>query len=121
MEFINQVRDEGVAFDEAIVRASVLRLRPVLMTTISTLVGAIPLVMMTGPGSASRNVLGVVVLFGVSIATVFTLFLVPAVYQLIARGTDSPDAVARRMESLAQEEVPALADRARTPQTSGHS
>ena len=102
VEFINQVRDEGVDFDEAIVRASVLRLRPVLMTTISTVVGAIPLVVMSGPGAASRNVLGVVVLYGVSIATVFTLFAVPAVYRVIARRTGSPEAIARRMRQLAQ-------------------
>ena len=101
VEFINQVRDEGQAFDEAIVQASVLRLRPVLMTTISTLVGAIPLVMMSGPGSASRNVLGVVVLSGVSIATLFTLFLVPAVYRVLARGTESPEAIAREMRRQA--------------------
>ncbi|MEE4277807.1 MAG: efflux RND transporter permease subunit [Halieaceae bacterium] len=109
VEFINQVRDEGEAFDEAIVRASVLRLRPVLMTTISTVVGAIPLVMMSGPGSASRNVLGIVVLSGVSIATLFTLFLVPAIYRLLARRTGSPEAIAREMKRLAREapEVPA--------------
>lgn len=101
VEFINQVRDEGESFDEAIVRASVLRLRPVLMTTISTLVGAIPLVMMSGPGSASRNVLGVVVLSGVSIATLFTLFLVPAVYRVLARRTESPEAIAREMAKQA--------------------
>ena len=104
VEFINQVRDEGETFDEAIIRASVLRLRPVLMTTISTLAGAVPLVLMTGPGSASRNVLGVVVLFGVSIATVFTLYMVPAVYRVIARRTGSPEAIARRMRALAEGE-----------------
>ena len=59
VEFINQVRDEGVEFDAAIVSASVIRLRPVLMTTIATLMGAVPLVVMTGPGSVSRNVLGI--------------------------------------------------------------
>jgi multidrug efflux pump len=107
VEFINQVRDEGEAFDEAIVRASVLRLRPVLMTTISTLVGAIPLVMMSGPGSASRNVLGVVVLSGVSIATLFTLFLVPAVYRILARRTESPEAIAREMARQAADLPPA--------------
>ena len=101
VEFINQVRDEGVDFDEAIVRASVLRLRPVLMTAVSTIVGAMPLVLMEGPGAASRNVLGVVVLFGVGVATVFTLYLVPAMYRVLARGTGSPEAIAREMEALA--------------------
>jgi multidrug efflux pump len=102
VEFINQVRDEGVAFDEAIVSASVLRLRPVLMTTISTLMGAVPLVVMTGPGSVSRNVLGIVVLFGVSLATLFTLYLVPGLYQLIARRTQASGTIARKMNSLSE-------------------
>ncbi|MFK7831582.1 MAG: efflux RND transporter permease subunit [Congregibacter sp.] len=106
VEFINQVRDEGVDFDEAIIRGSVLRLRPVLMTAVSTIVGALPLVLMDGPGSASRNVLGVVVLFGVSIATLFTLYLVPAIYRLIARRTGSPEAIAREMQILATEFKP---------------
>ncbi len=100
VEFINQVRDGGVPFDDAIVQASGLRLRPVLMTTLSTLIGAVPLVLMTGPGSASRNVLGVVVLFGVSLATLFTLYLVPAAYRLIARHTSSPETIAREMQRL---------------------
>jgi multidrug efflux pump len=103
VEFINQVRDEGVDFDEAIIRASVLRLRPVLMTAVSTIVGALPLVLMVGPGSGSRNVLGVVILAGVSVATLFTLYLVPAVYRVIARGTGSPEAIARRMQALSTE------------------
>ncbi|MFT7287596.1 MAG: multidrug efflux pump [Halieaceae bacterium] len=105
VEFINQVRDDGVDFDEAIVRASVLRLRPVLMTAVSTIVGALPLVLMEGPGSGSRNVLGIVVLFGVSVATLFTLYLVPAIYRLVARGTGSPEAIARRMEALASAQI----------------
>jgi len=105
VEFINQLRDEGQPFDEAIVRASSLRLRPVLMTTISTVVGAIPLVLMTGPGSASRNVLGIVVLSGVTVATIFTLYLVPAIYRLIARRTGSPEAIARRMRRLAGDDT----------------
>ncbi|MEL7044625.1 MAG: efflux RND transporter permease subunit, partial [Pseudomonadota bacterium] len=102
-------RDEGESFDEAIVKASVLRLRPVLMTTISTLVGATPLVMMSGPGAASRNVLGIVVLSGVSIATLFTLYLVPAVYRVLARRTGSPEAISREMKRLSDDEsgVPA--------------
>ena len=89
------------ATGEAIVQASVLRLRPVLMTAVSTIVGALPLVLMEGPGAASRNVLGVVVLFGVAVATLFTLYLVPAVYHVIARRTGSPEAIARQMQALA--------------------
>jgi multidrug efflux pump len=100
VEFINQMRDEGHEFEQAIVEACKLRLRPVLMTTISTLAGAIPLIIMSGPGSVSRNVLGVVVLFGVSVATVLTLYLVPGLYKLLARNTSSPETIARRIEAL---------------------
>ena len=100
VEFINQMRDEGHEFEQAIVEACKLRLRPVLMTTISTLAGAIPLILMSGPGSVSRNVLGVVVLFGVSVATVLTLYLVPGLYKLLARNTSSPETIARRIEAL---------------------
>ncbi len=101
VEFINQMRDEGKPFEDAIVTASALRLRPVLMTAVSTIVGAIPLVVMDGPGAASRNVLGVVIVYGVSIATLFTLFVVPTLYKVIARQTESPEAIAREMRRQA--------------------
>ena len=97
VEFINQKRDEGEPFEQAILSASSLRLRPILMTAVSTVVGAIPLVVMVGPGAASRNVLGVVILYGVSVATLFTLFVVPALYKVIARNTGSPEAIARQL------------------------
>jgi len=100
VEFINQMRDEGMEFGVAIVTACKMRLRPVLMTTVSTVVGAIPLVMATGPGEASRNVLGVVVLFGVTIAALLTLYVVPGFYQLLARRTQSPEAVAKELATL---------------------
>jgi multidrug efflux pump len=100
VEFINQVRDTGVEFTEAIIKGCQLRLRPVLMTTISTLVGAMPLVLMSGPGSVSRNVLGVVILSGVSLATLLTLFMVPGLYKLIAGNTGSPERLSRELKSL---------------------
>ncbi|BFM05998.1 efflux RND transporter permease subunit [Halioxenophilus aromaticivorans] len=100
VEFINQMRDEGKAFGEAIITACQMRLRPVLMTTVSTVVGAIPLIMAAGPGEASRNVLGVVVLFGVAIAALLTLYVVPGFYQLLARRTQSPEAVAKELAQL---------------------
>jgi len=102
VEFINQMRDQGHEFEQAIVEACKIRLRPVLMTTISTLAGAVPLVAMAGPGSVSRNVLGVVILFGVSLATLFTLYLVPGLYKLLARHTASPEAIARKIAALQQ-------------------
>jgi len=117
VEFINQVRDEGLEFAEAIVKASVLRLRPVLMTAVSTIVGTMPLVLMEGPGSTSRNVLGIVVLFGVSVATLFTLYLVPAIYSIVARGTGSPEAIAREMRALATARTEATVPASASTQT----
>ncbi len=101
VEFINQLRDAGRDFEEAILEAAGIRLRPVLMTTISTVMGSIPLILATGAGAESRNVLGIVIFSGVSLATLLTLFIVPAFYRLLARRTGSPRKVARLLEELA--------------------
>ncbi|GAB3092478.1 efflux RND transporter permease subunit [Aestuariicella hydrocarbonica] len=100
VEFINQLRDQGIEFNEAIIQACQIRMRPVLMTTISTLAGAIPLVVMAGPGSVSRNILGVVILFGVAFSTVLTLYIIPGLYKIIAKNTTSPEAISRTMQEL---------------------
>ena len=85
VEFANQLRDKGQAFKEALVEASCLRLRPIMMTAITTVVGAIPLVMSSGAGAETRYVIGIVLIWGVSIATLFTLFVIPVVYQWLGR------------------------------------
>ncbi|MEM6708874.1 MAG: efflux RND transporter permease subunit [Pseudomonadota bacterium] len=103
VEFINQLRDSGRPVDEAIIDGAVIRLRPVLMTTISTVAGAVPLVLATGAGAESRTVLGVVIFFGVAIASVLTLFIVPAFYSLLAKRSSSPEAVARELDDLLSE------------------
>jgi multidrug efflux pump len=100
VEFANQIRDEGVPFREALIEASVLRLRPVLMTAMATVMGAVPLMMSTGAGSESQNLLGVVIFSGVSMAALMTLFVVPVVYDLLARNTGSPQAVSRLLAAL---------------------
>jgi len=100
VEFINQLRDEGMEFTDAILEAARIRFRPVVMTTCSTLMGAVPLILATGPGAESRATLGIVTFSGISVATLFTLFVVPAFYQLLARGTTSPNAVAHKLEHL---------------------
>ncbi len=105
VEFINQLRDAGRSFEDAIVEASSIRLRPVVMTTISTVVGSIPLILATGAGAESRTVLGIVVFSGVSLATLLTLFVIPSFYALIARRTGSPESVARELEALSRETV----------------
>ena len=100
VEFANQLRDEGKEFSEALVEACDLRLRPVLMTALSTIMGAIPLIMSTGAGSESRILLGVVIFSGVLMTTLMTLFVVPVVYQLIAKNTSSPEAVATLLKKM---------------------
>ena len=100
VEFVNQLRDAGRPFEDAIVEASGIRLRPVVMTTISTVMGSIPLILAAGAGSESRTVLGIVVFSGVTLATFLTLFVVPSFYALLARRTGSPQAVAKTLERL---------------------
>ncbi len=100
VEFINQRRDMGRDFETAIIEASAIRLRPVVMTTISTVMGSIPLILATGAGAESRTVLGIVVFSGVTLATFLTLFVVPSFYALLARRTGSPQAVAQALERL---------------------
>jgi multidrug efflux pump len=98
VEFANQLRDGGREFDAALREAAVIRLRPILMTAITTAAGAVPLIVSSGAGTETRAVIGTVVLAGVLVATVFTLYVVPAAYQLLARRTGSPGAVQRRLE-----------------------
>jgi multidrug efflux pump len=103
VEFANQLRDQGRDIGAAVREASVRRLRPILMTSIATVAGAVPLMLASGAGAAARTAIGVVVVFGVSIATVITLFLIPVLYFRLARYTGSPEAVTRKLESqLAQ-------------------
>ncbi len=101
VEFANQLRDEGMEFKEAILTASRVRFRPVVMTGLTTVAGALPLVLASGAGSETRIVIGIVILAGVFVATILTLLLVPVAYGLLARGTTSPGAVAARLEAEA--------------------
>jgi len=88
-----------------------VRLRPILMTSAATIMGAIPLVVAGGPGSASRATIGIVVIFGVAFSTLLSLFVVPAFYALLAPFTRSPEALANELERLEAE----------TPVVSGHA
>ena len=83
VEFANQLRNEGKSIEEAIFESSMIRLRPVLMTTISTLLGAIPLVLSSGAGAESRYAMSIVVLGGIALSSLITLYLIPALYQYI--------------------------------------
>lgn len=102
VEFANQLRDEGVEFLEALTHAAELRLRPILMTSITAMAGAVPLILTGGAGSETRSAIGIVIFFGVAAATIFTLFVVPVAYKLISRKTGSPGDVSRRLEEELQ-------------------
>jgi multidrug efflux pump len=98
VEFTNQLRDNGTDFDAALIEASGTRLRPIVMTGITTAAGSVPLILSTGAGSETRMVIGTVVLFGVIAATFVTLYVVPVAYSLLARGTGAINDVARDLE-----------------------
>src|SRR5260370_17963435 len=85
-EFANQLQiSEGLDRRRAIERAARVRLRPILMTTAAMVVGLVPLVTATGAGASSRFSIGVVVVAGMSVGTLFTLFVLPAVYTVLAK------------------------------------
>jgi multidrug efflux pump len=85
VEFANQLQESGMAKLQAIIEASRIRLRPILMTTAATVVGHTPLILAAGPGAGARNSIGIMLVSGMIIGTAFTLFVVPSVYMLVAR------------------------------------
>ncbi|MFO0388557.1 MAG: efflux RND transporter permease subunit [Alphaproteobacteria bacterium] len=103
VEFINQLRDEGMAFRDAIIEASSKRLRPIVMTNVTTIMGAVPLVLASGAGAESRLVIGVVIIFGLALAMLLTLFVIPVMYNLLCKRTVSPHATAVRLEAQLEE------------------
>ncbi|MBY5946720.1 efflux RND transporter permease subunit [Photobacterium rosenbergii] len=103
VEFANQLRDQGMAFDEALLEAASERLRPILMTAITTIAGAVPLIIATGAGAENRIVIGIVVLCGITVATLFTLVVIPVMYRLLARHTQSPEFVSRQLAQQMEE------------------
>ena len=111
VEFANQLRDEGRSVMDAILESATVRMRPILMTSIATIMGAVPLVLAGGPGSASRATIGIVIIAGVAFSTLLSLFVVPAFYALLAPHTRSPEAVARKLETLERD----------TPSVGGHA
>jgi len=99
VDFANQLRrHEGLAIQEAIIKSASLRLRPILMTTVAMVFGVLPLVFASGAGAQSRYDVGLVLAFGMTVGTCFTLFIVPTMYFLLAK-----KAVTKRLPSLAIE------------------
>ena len=111
VEFANQLRDRGVEYREAVIEAAAIRLRPVLMTSLCTAFGAIPLMIASGAGAEARQAIGVSVFYGVIISVVLTLAVVPAVYTLVARNTKSPQTIAKLIERLRGSPAPAAEPR----------
>lgn len=105
VEFANTLQEEGVAKRDAIRRAAATRLRPVLMTSAATVFGHLMLIFVTGPGAAARNSIGWVLVVGMAVGTIFTLYVVPAFYMLIAR-----DQAKVRNVSPAAQAAPSLAN-----------
>lgn len=99
VEFANKRRDEGMGVRDAILDASMTRLRPVLMTAISTLLGGLPLILGSGAGAESRAALGWVVFGGLGFATLFTLFLTPVTFLALARFATPRATEAGRLEA----------------------
>ena len=97
VEFANQLRDKGLELEQALLDACRIRLRPILMTGLSTAIGTLPLVLSEGPGSASRSSIGIVIVTGVVFATFFTLFVIPVFYRMLAPFTSAPGAVAAKL------------------------
>jgi multidrug efflux pump len=104
VEFANQLRDEGLSVREAVIESAQLRLRPIVMTSIAAAAGSIPLVTAHGPGSNSRYTIGVVIIAGCLFSTMLTLFVVPIVYEVLARFTQSPEYNARQIEAFERDE-----------------
>jgi multidrug efflux pump len=112
VEFANQLRDEGLSIREAVVESASLRLRPIIMTSISAAAGAVPLILWGGAGGEARRTIGVTIFFGAIFATMVTLFIVPVFYNMLARFTKSPMATARRIEAFEEAEKARVANAA---------
>jgi multidrug efflux pump len=96
VQFANHLQETGKEKLAAILEAAATRLRPILMTTAATVVGHFPLVLATGPGAGARNSIGIMLVSGMIIGTLFTLFVVPSIYMLVAR---TPVAGVREMDN----------------------
>jgi multidrug efflux pump len=108
VQFANKLQTEGMNKLAALREASLTRLRPVLMTSAATVFGHLPLVFVSGPGSEARNSIGTVLVSGMTIGTVFTLFVVPVFYSLIASQHQREDSeAASKNEAVGAERIPA--------------
>ena len=100
VQFANHLQETGKDKLAAVIEAAGTRLRPILMTTAATVFGHLPLVFATGPGAGARNSIGIMLVSGMIIGTLFTLFVVPSIYTLVARKHSAPTAVDDSSEAV---------------------
>tara|TARA_Y100000816_G_scaffold291973_1_gene285233 strand:- start:5740 stop:8832 length:3093 start_codon:yes stop_codon:yes gene_type:complete len=98
VEFANQLRDQGKDIEKAIIEAANIRLRPILMTSLSTIIGVLPLIISSGPGEASRLTVGITIFAGMIFSTFFTLYIIPTIYLTIGKNTKSINSVEKELE-----------------------
>ncbi len=111
VEFANQLRDEGLGFEAALKTAALARFRPIIMTGLTTAAGALPLILSSGAGAETRAAIGVVIFYGAIAAVLVTVLFVPTAYALIARGSGSPNDVAKRLALQGEDSSDKLAHR----------
>ena len=109
VEFANHLQLQGATKITAVREAALTRLRPILMTSVATIAGHFPLTLVTGAGAAARNSIGLVLVGGMAIGTIFTLFFVPSIYMLIASETGKAEELPPEEEPL-EKSVPQLAE-----------
>ena len=115
VQFANQLQRQGLAKLAAVAQAARIRLRPIMMTSVATVAGHFPLTLVSGAGAAARNSIGLVLVGGMTIGTIFTLFIVPSLYMLIAKEHHEKSLAEAEEESVAEdvdltpEYAPALA------------
>ena len=93
VEFANQLRKEGKNIETSIIEAASIRFRPILMTSLSTIIGVLPLILGSGPGAASRLTVGITIFGGMLFSTFFTLYVIPTIYSIVGKNTQRIDAV----------------------------
>ncbi len=93
VEFANHLRKEGKNIETSIIEAASIRFRPILMTSLSTIIGVLPLILGSGPGAASRLTVGITIFGGMLFSTFFTLYVIPTIYSIIGKNTQRIDAV----------------------------
>jgi multidrug efflux pump len=115
VDFANRLQQQGRPKREAVREAALTRLRPILMTSGATIAGHFPLTLVTGAGAAARNSIGLVLVGGMAVGTLFTLFVIPSIYMLVAR--DHSQQSVREPAGSAGSDAPAPPISAPTPST----